>query len=479
MTGKSLKGKKIIIEFSDPNPFKEFHIGHVYSTIMGEAISRLLESQGARVIRTIYHGDIGLHVAKAIWGWQKIMRNHSEDLQAWKVKGPEAQIMELGFAYSTGAKEFEEKDQARKEINDINKKIYEKSDKEINLLYEEGKKASLEYFGNIYKLLGTKFQESFFESKVAEIGAKLVTRNNKIFKKSEGAWIFEGEKYGLHNRVFVNSQGLPTYEAKELGLAFAKKQKFGHYDQSIIITGNEIVQYFKVVLAALKLIDPEIERKTKHIPHGIVRLAGGKISSRLRNLVTWEMILKYAVNGAYDRAMRSGVIEKSKNEFVIRSSSIRGVNREVIDRQVGIGAIKYGLLKNHLGQDIEFNFDTSISLGGDSGPYIQYTYVRTRGVLANQDTELLSKQTNQVIEKEDLIVLRVLSKYADIVEEAAINYSPNILCSYLFSLAQKFNLLYQKHRISNNKLRLKITGSTGEVIKNGLNLLGIEAPEGM
>ena len=200
----SLKKQKIIVEYTDPNPFKEFHIGHLMSNAIGESISRLVEFSGVETKRANYQGDVGLHVAKAIWGLQ---HGGSTSVQ------PEL----LGKAYAEGAKAYEEDEKAKEEIKEINKKVYDKSDKSINEIYDDGRKVSLEHFEEIYKKLGTKFDEYFFESETSPIGKKLVEENvGKVFEESDGAVIFKGEDFGLHTRVFINSEGLPTYEAKDL-----------------------------------------------------------------------------------------------------------------------------------------------------------------------------------------------------------------------------------------------------------------------
>lgn len=455
---QSLKGKKIMVEFTDPNPFKLFHIGHLYSNIIGEAISRLFEASGTHVKRVNYQGDVGLHVAKSIWGIQKEMKQNHEDLKAWKAKPLEIRIQFLARGYTLGNKAYEEDENTRKEIIGINKKIYEK-DKSIEEIYEKGKKWSLDYFEKIYKRLGTKFERYYFESEAGQIGLNLVKEYLKkgIFEKSEGAIIFPGEKYGLHNRVFVNSEGLPTYEAKELGLAPTKYKDFP-YDKSIIVTGNEINEYFKVVLATLSKINPGLASKTVHISHGMVRLSGGKISSRLGNIISGESLL-------------DGVKSKIKENF-------KDMDDDTAEK-VTIAAVKYALLRMRIGKDIDFDINQSISLNGDSGPYILYSYVRTQSVLANAPTKLLSNKINGVLKEEDIIVLRLLNKFQDIVADSVSNFAPNILCNYLFELSHKFNLLYQKHRILNNSSRLKITRVTGEVIRKSLTILGVEAPQRM
>lgn len=270
-----------MIEFTDTNPFKEFHIGHLYSNIVGESLSRLLEAQGANVRRVIYQGDVGMHVAKAVWGFMQNLENKSGQDLVLRIanleeKSLHEKIKFLGDAYSYGSRAFEDDSQAAEQIKVLNKKIYDK-DIEVMPAYNVGREWSLKYFETIYARLGTKFDNYYFESEVGPEGSKIVKEYQLkgIFEESDGAIIFPGEKYGLHNRVFINSLGLPTYEAKELGLAPRKYKDFS-YDMSVIVTGNEINEYFRVLLKALELIYPDIAVKTKHISHGMVRIPEGK-----------------------------------------------------------------------------------------------------------------------------------------------------------------------------------------------------------
>ena len=284
------KNQKVMVEFTDPNPFKEFHIGHLYSNIVGESLSRLFESQGAEVRRVCYQGDVGLHVAKAIYGMQKLTKEMPD-----KNASLAARAKFMGKAYALGATKYEEDKAVKEEIHDLNKKIYQK-DALVKKLYDTGRAWSLEYFDTLYARLGTKFERYYFESEVGEAGIELVREFLKkgIFEESDGAVIFPGKKHGLHNRVFINSLGLPTYEAKDLGLAPRKFGEFA-YDRSIIITAQEQAEYFKVVLKALELINPDLAARTTHISHGMVRLPTGKMSSRTGDVITGEWLIDKAI----------------------------------------------------------------------------------------------------------------------------------------------------------------------------------------
>ncbi len=458
-----LSKQKVIVEFTDPNPFKEFHIGHLYSNIVGEAISRLLEATGNNLKRANYQGDVGMHVAKTIWGIPKMLDQEGESLEDVRKKPLKARAFFLGQAYALGSQEFEASLEVKQEVAELNKKIFDK-DPSIYPLYEEGRRWSLDYFEEIYKRLGAKFDYYYLESEVGEVGAKVVSENLKkgIFERSDGAVVFPGEKYGLHRRVFINSLGLPTYEAKELGLAPTKYKDFA-YDVSVIVTGNEINDYFRVLFAAMGKIFPDLAAKTRHIGHGMVRMPGGKMSSRLGNVILGEWLLDEA--------------KKRVKE------SFESVDENLAE-EIGTGAVKYALLKGNLGQDVNFSFEESISLNGNSGPYLQYTHARAKSVLGKTPNSKLQTPNFSEATDEEMMVLRSIGHFEEVVADAAEAFAPNQIANFLYDLAQKFNTLYNNLPILKaeepaRSRRLFLTEATADVLKKGLYLLGISAPEKM
>ncbi len=469
--GKIWEGKKVMLEFTDPNPFKEFHIGHIYTNTVGESLARLFESQGAEVWRVNYEGDVGLHVAKAMWGMQVLASQMPSD------DAPDsAKARFMGQAYALGAKTYEENDQVKAEIDLLNKKIYDR-DPEVVELYEKGKLWSLDYFERIYRTLGMKsrregkvFDRYYFESEAGEVGKRLVKDNlGKVFEESDGAVIFQGEKYGLHNRVFINSQGLPTYEAKEIGLAPTKYKDFP-YDLSLIITGNEINEYFRVLIKALAFIYPELASRTVHVGHGMVRLPEGKMSSRTGKVLTGEWLIQQAEQLAAKRLTESKV--RSTGEG--REKNVEGGTSQ----DIGIAAIKYAFLRSSIGSDIEFDLDKSVDFEGDSGPYLQYTYARASSVLRKGGRLAQMEDTdNTILVKEELALLRWFYRFPEVVREATRQFAPNLLCSYLFELAKRYNAFYNEVQIigSDRELfRLNLTKASAQVLQNGLVLLVIE-----
>jgi arginyl-tRNA synthetase len=455
-------GKKIMVEYTDPNPFKEFHIGHLMTNAIGEAIARLFTASGAEVLRVNYEGDVGLHVAKSIWGILQLRVDMPQESAS-----PQEKSAFLGRTYAAGSKAYEENEAAKAEIVDINQKIYDKSDAEINSLYDSGRKWSLEYFETLYARLGTKFVHYFFESEVGPEGEAIVRAHPEVFKESQGAIIFPGEKYGLHNRVFITSQGLPAYEAKELGL---NKKKFEEYhpDESIIVTGNEINDYFKVLLKAMELTLPEVAEKTKHIGHGMLRLPGGKMSSRTGEVITAEALISQ---------VKDAVEVKIKENKELTES-----DKENIKEKVAISAIKYSILKQGIGRDVIFDLNTSIAFHGDSGPYLQYTYARLNKIVSKAG-EIGHAEAEELKTSGELQLMRQILSFPDEITRAVSELAPNHLALYLFELANLANRFYEGDPIlvdentARKNSRLLLSATAARAIKGGLWLLGIEVLE--
>jgi len=462
---KNLKGQKFLIEHTAPNPFKEFHIGHLMNNAVGESITRIIKANGATVKTVGYHGDIGLHVAKTIWWMANDKKVNDFDSFSLIEK-----IKYLSKAYANGDNAYVNLD-AKEKIEEINKKIYDKSDKEINKLYQKGRKASLDYLESLYKTLGSHFDHQFYETETVDVSKKIVLDFLKkgIFEESEGAVVFKGEKYGLHTRVFINKFGIPTYEAKEVGLAELKRKYF-KYDKSLTVVANEQDSFFDVVEVAIGEVFSELKGKIKHISHGFLKLPSGKMSSRTGTIIstetligdTKEMVLKKIVDREFD--------DKEKQK---------------IAEMIAIGAIRYAILHQAIGTDIIFDFDKSISFEGDSGPYLQYSYARAKSILRKAKEERVKSNVEcRMSNSEQNSLEKLLYRFPEIVERAGNEYSPHYIATYLIELASSFNSFYATGKIVDKKdaespYKVALTEAFSIVLKNGLNLLGIQAPEKM
>ena len=461
---KNLGGKKVMVEYTDPNPFKEFHIWHLMSNAVGETIARLYEYQSAKVVRACWQGDVGLHVAKAVWAMQR-------EVKSSKLKVESLDAKDWGAVYAKGSEAYETDENAKKEITTLNKTIFEKSDAEINALYDAGRKISLAHFEEIYKVLGTKFDHHFFEGIEGREGVPVVERGLRdgVFEKSEGAVVYKGEKKGLHTRVFLTKENLPTYEAKELGLNKAKFEREPDLDESLIVTANEQSDYFKVVFAAMAEVLPEVAKRTRHVAHGMLRFASGKMSSRKGNIITGEALIEQ---------VKEMVLEK------ISEREMSDAEKTTLAEVVAVGAIKYSILRQAIGGDIIFDFDKSISFEGDSGPYLQYSYVRAKSVLAKAETEGIRGLTSNRREVKPLELERLLYRLPEVVERAAEELQPHYIATFLIELAGAFNSWYANEQIVKvgdpaSPYKVALTEAFAKAMKNGLWLLGIKVPEKM
>lgn len=454
-----LKGKKIMVEYTDPNPFKPFHIGHLMTNAIGESIARIMEYSGAKTVRANYQGDVGPHVAKAIWGIVHSGENYEEKSALW-----------IGEQYTSGSNAYETDENSKKEIDEINKKIYDRSDEGINKIYDWGRKATLDAFEELYSILGTKFNHYFFESEMAPVGEKIVRANmGKVFTESEGAIIFQAEKYDpkLHTRVFITSRGIPLYETKEIGLTVTKFEK-ENPDLSIIVTANEQKEYMKVVQKAVSLIHPDYEARMKHITHGMMKFATGKMSSRKGNIVTGESLIRDSMEVVYEKIVDKEIFREHK---------------DLIAKAVGVAAVKYSILKSSIASDIIYDFEKSISFEGDSGPYLQYSAVRAGSILEKAAREDLNTGFKDI--PSDVSCLeKLLYQFPEIVERAQNSFEPHFVATYLTELASAFNTFYANTQVINktdpySPYHLALVTAFRETMQNGLYLLGIETPEKM
>ncbi len=446
---KTVKKFTILLEFGQPNTHKTPHVGHLFSYIYGESLARVLENEGNKIIRANYQGDIGPHVAKCIYIAQK-------KLDQVRDKSLKEKVDFLQKCYVEGSELYEKDERAKKEIDRLNGKIYTR-DPDVAELWKETRGWSLEFYKQFEQELGINYDKYYFESETADPGKEIVLKNvGKVFVKSEGAIIFRGDKYGLHTRVFVNKLGNPTYEAKDIGL-IAMKVKDLVFDLSLVTTANEQSEYWKVIIAASEAVFPRLEGKLKHLGFGMINLATGKMSSR-----------KGMIIDAF--ALSEEVKNQIKKEY--------DADEDVADK-IAQAAVKYSFLKSDVFKNITFDLNTSISREGDSGPYLLYSYVRTLGLLKGAS---FSNLKTAGLNREEEVLLRTLYLYPEVIEKVAKIYSPHLLVGYLFDLAQKFNYFYQKHPIlksENKNLRLALSAAVGQIIRNGLLLLGIEVVDKM
>jgi arginyl-tRNA synthetase len=456
---KVWQGKTIVTEYSDPNPFKVLHVGHLYTSIVGDAISNLLQYAGATVHRVNFGGDVGMHVAKTMWAiLQDIGGENPNKLE----EIPEAERSEwMAKNYVAGTAAYEENDEAKAAITALNKRVYQlHADDDHHSpfaqIYWTCRQWSYDYFNTFYARIGSRFEKYYPESQTAPVGLATVERQleNGVFERSDGAVVFNGEKHGLHTRVFINSEGLPTYETKDVGLSIKKWEDY-HFDESVIITGNDIAEYMKVILTAIEQFKPELAKRTVHLTHGNVKLAGGeKMSSRKGNFLRAVDVLDMVTQASKEVSQQA-------------------------DEAVVLGAVKYAFLKQRMGADIIFEPKESVAIEGNSGPYLQYAHARARSILAKAP---VTQPATLGLEADERTLVRKLSEWAETIDKAVSELMPHHVCTYLYELAQTFNRFYEKNRVIDDPrqaVRLQLVQRYADTLQAGLELLGIAAPERM
>jgi arginyl-tRNA synthetase len=457
---RSLENKTVVAEYSDPNPFKVLHAGHLYTSVVGDAIAKLLEVAGAKVYRVNFGGDVGLHVAKNMWA---IVKNlGAENPDKLSEVGEEQRADWLSERYVEGNEAYENDESAKAEIITLNKRIYQlhadnDHDSPFAQIYWTTRQWSYDYFDNFYARIGSRFDKYYPESETAPIGLATVREHvPDVYEESDEAIVFKGEPYGLHTRVFINSEGLPTYEAKDVGLIMKKWDDY-HFDRSVVITGNDIVEYMKVVLKSIEQFAPNLTQATTHLTHGIVKLAGGeKMSSRKGNVLRAVDVLEAAAKANEETT-------GNKNE------------------QTVLAAVKYAFLKQRIGADIVYDPKEAVSILGNSGPYLQYAHARARSILAkSQGSSIKSQDEN--LEPDERSLLRKIGEFSEAVDSAVQELLPSHITTYLYELAQVFNRFYEHNRViddARQDIRLQLVNKYADTLKSGLELLNIPAPEKM
>lgn len=448
-------GKKILVEHSSPNLFKPFHIGHMMNNAIGESLVRLMRASGAEVSSVSFPSDISLGVAKAIF----ILLEKNIDTD-------NLEIGALGDAYVEGTKRYEEDESIQSRVKGIADNLYAGADTPEFRLFKACKEFNIKYFESVVARLGSHFDSYIYESEAGVVGKELVEKYTpKVFTESEGAIVHlpaESDKH-LNPEVFVNGQGNPTYGAKDLGLLSIKFERFNP-NLSIFVTDYQQAPHFNIVLDAAKKIDLKWFENSKHVHHGRMTFKGQKMSSRLGGV-----------------PLATDILDTVAEEVRERSAE-RGLSEEMIDA-VAIAAIKFSILKSKPGQNINFDPETSLSFEGDSGPYLQYTHARINSLLEKAREAGITESG----EKRELAVSdveRLLTRFPEVVEESIHFLAPHHVAIYLLELARAFNSWYAATKLvdADNPAagyNIATARAVGVVIKQGLELLGIKAPERM
>ncbi len=459
--GKSGKGKRVMVEFSNANTHKEYHVGHLRNLCYGDAVSRLLGASGWKAIPVSYINDFGIHVAKTLWAYEKFYK---------KEKIPANKGYFLGQIYARSTGEIEKDPKAKEEVGAIMEKIESRRGPEYRL-WEKTRKWSIEQFGKIYKQLDIKFDKIFYESEVIDDGRKMVEelRQSNFLVKSQGALIADLEKYGLGVLLFLRSDGTALYPVADIPLAIKKVKKY-KLDKSIYIVDVRQSLYFKQLFKILELLG--YKQEMAHLGYEFVKLPSGMMSSRTGNVVTYENLWAEALG----RAVR----ETGKRHADWSKKQIEEVAKKIV-----VGAMKFEMVKVGKEQTITFDIDRALSFEGFTAAYLQYTHARICSILKKVGTgKIDSAHLDKLKEKWEYNLSFALAKFPETLEKSAAAYNPAVLADYLYELAKVFSDFYRDVRVLGADretvgARLALINAVKIVLAKGLKILGIVAPDKM
>jgi len=451
------KGKTFMIEFSQPNTHKAFHVGHIRGTCFGESLARIREFSGYKALRLNYSGDTGMHIAKWIWAYKKFHANE-------RVKQDESWFAKI---YVEAVKKLEDNPKGEQEVEEINRALDARSDSKVLKLWRDTRAKSIAAWKPIYKDLDVRFDKHFFESEVEkegkDIAQQLVKRG--IATISDEATIMDLKDYNLGVWVLLRRDGTVLYSAKDLALAKMKYHDY-HVDESLVVTSVEQNLHFQQLIKTLELMDFPNWKSYKHLGYESVRFPWGKMSSRTGDNVFYA-------------DFRNELVTEAKKEIKKREkiSDLEADRRAI---RIAVAAMKYSMLKQDIHKIQIFNKEEALRLEGDTGPYLLYTYARAKSII--RKTKVSSKiETEQVYDSERLLV-NLLARFPEVVENANNSMAPALVAHYAYDLAQQFNEFYHKCQVigsDNQKFRVALVSATAQVLHNALSLLGIPVLEQM
>ncbi len=461
------QGRTVIVEYSSPNIAKPFHIGHIRSTVIGNAIYKLYDEVGFDVVRINHLGDYGTQFGKMIVAYRKW--GNEEDLK----KDPINAL--LGY-YTRFHREAENDPSLDDEAREAFARLENGEEEEVKL-WERFRELSLKEFNRVYDMLGISFDsyagESFYSDKMPAVLEELKEKNLLI--ESRGAQIVDLEPYGLTPAVITKSDGSSLYATRDIAAAIYRKNHYNFY-KCIYVVASQQNLHFKQWKKVLELMGYEWQKDCIHIPFGLVSLEGGAtLSTRKGNVVFLEDVLNEAV---------------SKTAEIMKEKNPQGIDVDQVAKEVGIGAVIFQELSNNRIKDYVFTWDKVLNFDGETGPYVQYTHARACSVLRNASEEEQKRiqkgdfDAKYIASESAYNLIKLMYRVPEVILDAADKYEPSILTRHLVDIAQSFNKFYHdEHILVENEeekvAKLALVESARTVIANCLNLLGIQAPERM
>lgn len=477
--------KKIMVEYSSPNTNKPIHLGHIRNNLLGFSISNILKAAGNEVIKGQIINDRGIHICKSMLAWEKY--GNGETPESTGIKGDhlvgkyyvifdQKYKQEINHLVSTGvdAEEAKKKAPILLEAQEMLKK-WEAGDPEIRTLWEKMNSWVYAGFNKTYQRLGVDFDLVQYESNTYLLGKDVIEEGLKkgvLFKKEDGSVWADLTDEGLDQKLLLRGDGTSVYITQDLGTAVERFNKY-NLNELIYTVGNEQDYHFQVLFLILKKLGYSWADKLYHLSYGMVDLPSGKMKSREGTVVDADELMEEMHQEAVKKTTELGKLE-----------GYTEIEKQQVNELIGLGALKYFILKVDPKKRILFDPNESIEFNGNTGPFIQYTYARTCSVLrkaSHEPIEIKHKNLNEA----ELKLIILLSTYEDIIEKSAKDLNPALIANYIYEVSKEYNSFYQNNRIldadieEEQQIRLAITQWTGNVIKDGLQLLGIGAPERM
>ena len=455
------KDKTIVIDFSSPNIAKPFHIGHIRTTVIGNALYKIYDSQGYNTVRINHLGDYGTQFGKLIVAFK--LWGNKEAVEA----NPIPELLKLYIQFHDEAERHPEmEDEARAWFTKL-----ENGDKEAKELWQWFRDESLKEFARVYDLLDIEFDsyngESFYSDKMDRV--IYIIKDKGLLQESQGTNIVDLEEYNMPPALITKNDGSTLYMTRDLAAALYRKENYD-FEKCIYVVGSQQSLHFQQLFKVLELVGFEWAKDMVHVPFGMVALEEGTMSTRKGRVVFLEDVLKQA-------------IEKTKETMLAKNPN--ALNVDEIAKQVGVGAVVFQELSNSRIKDYTFSWSRTLSFEGETGPYVQYTHARCCAVLRKAEEEVTTDINYELLNDVDSAeVLKVIASFNKTILNAMRKNEPHIITRFVLDLAQAFNKFYHDNSIlvedaELRKARLALVCATRQALENGLKLLGMQAPERM
>lgn len=487
---RSAKPETILVEYSSPNTNKPLHLGHIRNNLLGFSLYRILSSCGHRVVKTNIVNDRGIHICKSMLAWLKYSGGETPESSGMKgdhLVGKYYVMFEQEYRkqaeelIGSGMNETEARNSAplMAEAREMLLK-WENGDREVVELWKMMNSWVYRGFDETYKLLGVDFDKIYYESETYLTGREIVLeglKNNVLYKHDDNSIWVDLTDQGLDHKLLLRSDGTAVYMTQDLGTAVARQNDF-HFDKTLYVVGNEQNYHFQVLRALMKKIGYTWADGLLHYSYGMVELPEGRMKSREGTVVDADDLVIEMKETARSVSMELGKL-----------SEFSGDEKEDIFMKIGLGALKYFILKVDPHKNMTFNPAESIDFNGNTGPFIQYTYARIKSVFRKAEQTGIAPDPSGIRSAnpgpKEIDLVRLLRKYSDIVTEAAETYSPALIANYCYDLSREFNQFYHDYSIlgeedpSLRNFRLLLSKVTSRVLFSGMWLLGIDMPERM